>query len=549
MTLCNRRRFQPACFAAVLFCLGFVAQAAAADETATENRRRQQFQQKRQAALDALTSDLQAVQKWCLDKSLPEEAQHVGQLALKLRSATPAPPPRMAQPPVSERLPLVQQQWRLQVRHHRTERGRELYTLARSALRAGFPSLAFDMITDVLNADPDHKYARSIIGHQLFNDTARRDDADYAGEWVSPFEASMRSGIRPHVRHPEFGWIPATHVIRYEEGMRPWKGDWISVEKEAELRRSFRNAWEIPSEHFLVKTNLSLEAGVQLSDNLETFYGWLQQNLAAFFDTPEAMQDRFENASRRRRGSSTMRPMEVHFYATKAEYNRRVQGKIPPNVETNGLYWQPDRTSYFFNDPDKTDWSTLYHEATHQILDVATSDAREKAARARALKLRQRRAETWDLCGNSNFWLIEGLACYFESFEINNGVVSVGRPDYIRFDTARQRMLYPDVFFYVPQQQFMALGKDAFQQSSNVSQLYTQASGTAHFLLHYDDGRYRDAFVKLLSAVYRPDLRRILEEPSFDRISGVSFDQLDREYRLHMQQLDDELSRAAVDSW
>jgi hypothetical protein len=91
----------------------------------------------------------------------------------------------------------------------------------------------------------------------------------------------------------------------------------------------------------------------------------------------------------------------------------------------------------------------------------------------------------------------------------------------------------------------MALGKDEFQHHANVSQLYTQASGTVHFLLHFDGGRYRDDFVSLLSAVYRPNLKRIMEEPSFEQISGVAFDQLDREYRLHMQQLEQQLLNAA----
>jgi hypothetical protein len=513
-----------------------------ADESATQSRRRQQFTDRHADIKLGLRADLEAVRIWCHGKRLDAEASQVAELTETLCSEHETALPRMARLPVSPQLPLEQQQWRLQVQHHRTDRGKQLYSLARSALRAGFPSLAFDMISDVVRTDPDHKFARGVLGQQLFRDASRRTDPTYAGEWVSPFEATMRSGSKPHVRHPDFGWIPASHVVRYEEGLRPWKGEWVSAEKEGELRRSFRNAWEIPSEHFLVKTNLSLEAGVELSNNLEIFHDWLQQNLAAFFDTPESMQDRFEDASRRRRGTNTHRPMEVHFYATKAEYDRRVKGKIPPNVETNGLYWQPDRTSYFFNDPDKSDWSTLYHEATHQILDVATSDDRNKAARVRALKLRQRKKTPWDLCGNSNFWMIEGLACYFESFEIRDGTVSVGRPDYTRFDTARKRLLVPGLFFYVPQQQFMALGKDAFQRHGNVSQLYTQASGTVHFLLHYQDGRYRDDFVTLLSTAYRPDLKHILQEPSFDRISGVPFDQLDREYRDHMQILDDQLA-------
>ena len=353
----------------------------------------------------------------------------------------------------------------MQLRHHREERAKELYTLARATLNAGFPSLAFMMIGDVIRIDPDHKYARSILGTQLFTDPVRKDDPEYAGEWVSAFEKQMRSGSRPHIYHTEYGWIPAGNVARYDEGLRPWKSNWISAEKEAELRRDFRNAWEIHSENFLVRTNVSLEVGVQLSQRLEVFNDWLQRNFAAFFDTPKTLQDRFEEASSRSSGRK-QNQMEVHYFATREEYQKRVEGKVPPNLETNGLYWEDDKTSYFFDNPEKSGFSTLYHEATHQILDLTTRDARNIAAKTRALKLRQRPVPRWKLGENSNFWILEGIACYFESFDIENGNVSVGRPDYVRFDIARQRIVDPKFYFYLPARQLSALGQDEFQAPS-----------------------------------------------------------------------------------
>lgn len=515
---------------------------AAAQSDVTRERRYRQFQEKRQEILQSLQSDLQSVQAWCTERNLPQAIDEIGQLSLQLL----APPaekelPRMAQPPVSTRLPLDEQQWRLQLLHHRTERAKEMYSMARAALRAGFPSLAFTMIGDVVRLDPDHKYARSVLGFQLFSDPARADDKTYAGEWVTAFEAQMRRGNPPQLYDRRFGWIPVASLTRYEQGLRPWRGEWISEVKEAELRRDFRNAWEVRSEHFLVKTNVSLQAGVELSEKLEIFYSWLQQHLAAFFDTPEAMQERFEEAAARRGSRRTPPPLQVHYYATREEYDRRVQDKVPATIVTNGLYWQPDRTCYFFAKEDPDDLSTLFHEATHQILDTATIEARNLAERVRARRLKQRNASEWVLCENSNFWMIEGLACYFESFEIVDGQVRVGRPDFVRFDTARQRLLDPDVFFYLPFRQFFSLGKDLFQRHPNVSQFYTQASGTVHFMMHYEDGMYRDDFVRLLAAAYRPDPERVLEEPAFDKIAGVSFEDLDRQYRIHMQNLETQI--------
>lgn len=328
-------------------------------------------------------------------------------------------------------------------------------------------------------------------------------------------------------------------VSRYEQGLRPWKGDWISAEREAEFRRDFRNAWEIPSEHFLVKTNVSLEAGLELSAKLETFHSWLQQNFAAFFDTPQALQERFEKALRT--SGRRSKPLEVHYYASREEYQKRVQGKVPPGLETNGLYWQPERTCYFYLKPQGPDFSTLFHEATHQILDVHTADARRVAARTLALK-RRRQPQDWIICERANFWLIEGIACYFESFVIDDaGNISVGDPACVRFDTARQRMLDPAYHFYLPAREFFGLGRDKFQSHPQISPLYTQSSGFAHFLMHYQDGLYRDDLIELLAGIYRPDAENPETDPDFSDIAEVGWLELDRQYREHMRDLDDQL--------
>ena len=510
---------------------------AAADDESTRDRRHRQLLEKRQSILDSLQRDLDSVRSWCTERELPDAVEKVSALAQQILSPdVDSSLPKYVAPPVSKSLPIEEQQWQLQLRHHREERAKELYTLARSTLRAGFPSLAFMMIGDVIRIDPDHQFARSILGTEMFTDPTRKDDAAYAGEWVSLFEKKMRSGSRPQVYHAKYGWIPAANVARYDEGLRPWKSDWVSAEKEGELRRDFRNAWEVRSEHFLVKTNVSLEVGVQLSQRLEIFNDWLQQNFAAFFDTPQTLQDRFEAASSRSSARKS-NPMEVHYYATRDEYQERIQGKVRPNLETNGLYWEDDRTSYFFANPDKIGFSTLYHEATHQILDLATREARNTAAKARGLKLRQRPAPRWQLGEKSNFWILEGIACYFESFDVENGHLSIGRPDSERFDIARQRIVEPMFYYYLPLQQLSGMGQEEFQHHPQIAQLYTQGAGFAHFLMHYEDGLYRDDLITLLSQIYRPDPGKVLEEPSLSDITGVSFELLDRQYHTHMQNL------------
>ncbi|MEQ9409388.1 MAG: hypothetical protein RIK87_16750 [Fuerstiella sp.] len=499
-------------------------------------RRRDLYQTRRQEILLNLRHEISALSTYCHENGMGQAALDLTALSLDLTQPTADyQPPRLVQLPLSQRVAEDENHWRRQLKRLREDRAKELYILARQALRADLPSLAYSIIGDVLRLDPDHSHSRSVRGEQLFFDRLREDDPAYAGEWVSPFEARRRSGSNPETNHPVYGWIPVSHVARYDEGLRPWRGNWVSVQKEAALRQDFRNAWEISSEHFLVKTNTSLEEGVVISRKLETFHAWLKSNFAAFFDTPQALEERFELAQTRRRSTRSANPMEIHYYATRDEYNRRLKGKIPPDRVTNGLYWEPDRTCYFFRNPEDPDHRTVFHEATHQILDLATLDDRLAASRKRRLVLRQPRPVPWRLCENSNFWIIEGLASYFESFEVHDGRASVGRPDYIRFVGARQRYLQDN--FYVPLQIFCSLGHDDFMGHPNFAQFYTQSSGVAHFLLHYENGMYRDDLVRLLSAVYRPDLRDVTKEPSLEEICGVKFATLDQQYREHLENL------------
>lgn len=74
-----------------------------------------------------------------------------------------------------------------------------------------------------------------------------------------------------------------------------------------------------------------------------------------------------------------------------------------------------------------------------------------------------------------------------------------------------------------------AAGQQEFQDHPQISQLYTQSAGFAHFLMHYEEGLYRDDLTTLLSAIYRPD-DYALNEPSLPEIAGVSYDELDRQY-------------------
>ena len=413
---------------------------------------------------------------------------------------------RQMQPPISVDLPSAEREWRVWLKKRREDLATELYALSRQAVQRSLPGFAWELIHEVVWFDPDHTNARHLLGHQQFDE-----------EWVTPFEAQMRRSNPPREWDERFGWLPTTHKERYEAGQRMFNSRWLPADVEAERRHDFRYAWEIETDHFLVKTNVSHERGVELAVLLEGFHDWFKRTYPEFFTTPQQLNDALKRGAGRR-GPVRRKPFVVHFYRTKEDYVVRLIKKNPGIEITNGIYMPDERISHFFYDPDVNTESSLYHEATHQILHELQAVPRIIGEEA-------------------NFWVIEGLACYMESFQQDAGKVVIGTPTNPRFYWARHRLL--DENFYEPLAQLSQLGRERFQIPSLIRERYSQSSGLTHFFLHYNNGIYRDAYIDYISAIYGPPPRRGTI-PGLDELTGVAYSDLDQQYRGYITELDTE---------
>ncbi len=411
---------------------------------------------------------------------------------------------RQVQPPIPANLPAIQRDWRVRLRKQREDVASDLYLLSRRAVRSKTPALAWQLIHDVLWFDPDHRLARHLLGYQLFEN-----------EWVTPFEAKMRRSNPPHVWHDRFGWLPASHVERYENGQRQFNSRWLAADVEAERRRNFRFAWEIETDHFLVKTNVSHERGVELAVMLEGFHDWFKRSFPELFTSPEQLTEMLVRGAGRR-GPVRRPPFKVHFYRTKDEYVARLIKKNPQIENTNGIYMPDERIAHFYFDPDTDTESSLYHEATHQILFELQASPHQVGDAA-------------------HFWVIEGFACYMESFRQKDGTTVVGTPSNPRFYWAKRRWV--EEGFYAPLEQLTRFGRARFQSSAKLRELYSQSSGLTHFFLHHENGIYRDALVQFIADIYGPQSRHGIT-PGLDQYTGVAFPDLDLQYRNYISELD-----------
>jgi hypothetical protein len=419
--------------------------------------------------------------------------------------------PDQVQPPLPANLPALELQWRTELERLRRNYALQLYLLSRRSLHANSPGLAYDLIHELVIHDPDHEKARELLGYVRFND-----------EWVSPFAKKMQ--LAGNEWHPQFGWLPKKHLPRYIDGERFVDGKWMSAEKEAAIRQDFHHAWTVKTDHYEIKTNVSLEQGVALGQALEQFHEFFHQTFAGFFNEPEQLRKIFDGTART--VNRTAQQYRVHFYRTRKEYVSRLKPVFPAIEATNGIYLTGDRTAHFYADEKYNAEDTLFHEATHQLFYESHLQHREIAEGA-------------------HFWIVEGIACYFESFRHGPEGFSIGDPGHIRFVGARRNFL--DLAYYIPLAEFEELGKNEFQGASTeaLPKNYTQAAGLAHFFMQYNHGIYRDAVVTHLSQIYSGDARKRQFTQGLSELTGVSREELDRQYGEWLKELQAQEAAAA----
>jgi hypothetical protein len=440
---------------------------------------------------------LEQLAQWCDGRGLKEQAQKTRKW---LRPREPVKfyvavlPDKVGRPALPEGASDDVAKWDADLAKLQSQYAAACYELSRRAVRSGRPSLAFDLILAAIHEDPDHEAARRLLGYQQFR-----------GQWCTQDQVNrLRNG---QVWHERFGWISKSYVSRYENGQRYANGRWISAEEDARLHRDIRNGWEVQTEHYTIRTDHSLEAGVELGTKLERLYGVWKQLFLRYYLSDAQVATMFEGRSRARRGEPPRH--QVAYFRDRDDYNQNLRTAIP-NIEISiGLYLDSTRRAYFFAGKDADD-RTLYHEATHQLFHESRPVAPDVARAA-------------------NFWVVEGIAMYMESLHEEDGFHVLGGWNDLRLHAAQYRLLHDK--FYVPLSEFTAYGMEQLQSDRRIATLYSQAAGLTHFLIYYDNGRYRDALVQYLSLIYSSQA----DANTLAKLTGASYSELDKQYRQFLE--------------
>ena len=357
---------------------------------------------------------------------------------------------------------------------------------------------AIRLVFLALRDDPDLERARAAAGW------VRRGD-----RWEWP-EAARRLD-RGEAYDPTFGWMAKGTLARHREGERSLRGRWIQAADDDATLREVKHGRQFDADHWEIVSTAPPAATGELARSLEaTRLVWLQV-FGAFAAEPADLEKRLAGRGR----VTPQTPHSAILCGSREQYIDELHTLEPRIAITDGLYWQPTASLWFFADPAAPPDATVRHEGFHQLFAESRPDfLRLKAEPGR----------------RSGFWAVEAAAIYAESIATTDFGWTIGGRDAGRGPAARK--LLAEGRNPLPLAELAALGREAFQAHDRIADLYDQCGGLADFFMNARGGRYREAFVEYLSRVYSGTV----DPDTLPRLCRRSFAELDAEYRESMQE-------------
>lgn len=307
--------------------------------------------------------------------------------------------------------------------------------------------------------------------------------------------------------HPE-----ARRALGYMRVDGAWRR--AAPEPRSTKQRRPNETWQARGEHFTLTSSLDPDTAQQVLDRLELlFQAWRQLFADFFMDQTEARA----LLAGERNPRAWRRPMNVVVHAARADYVAELRSRQPRIAETIGIYFDTARESHFFQPGPGDDpallLATMHHEGAHQLFQECRPTARS-------------------IGRQGNFWITEGVACYFESLRASGeGTLTIGGPAGGRLPAARRRALEDG--YYVPLGELAAMGKEALQRRDDLAPLYSQIAGLTAYLIEAEGGVLREPLVRHLSAVYRGEG----DPDHLPRLLGRPVGEIDSAYRRWLKSL------------
>ena len=404
----------------------------------------------------------------------------------------------------------------------RDQTAKKLLELAKKSVIPGVDRFSFadHCLREILRRDPNHPEARRLLGY-----------VSNQGGWATPFALEqLKAGMK---RHPLYGWVPASWFEELDRGNLPGTvinrevpEQWLPAAKANELRSDIlARPWMITTPHFKIRTNVPLAEAITFERRLEAFHGMFFSLLGDVIGRERLpLAQRFSNT--KPASSAVPRRYEVWFFADRTGYINYFKRTFQKDEQISLGYFMPpsearmfktNSRSYFFQDPNAAidTESTLFHEVSHQLLFETAGASRFER-------------------NPGNHWVWEGLGSYFETVRVDSETleISVGEPSGPRMAQARLRLV--DRGERIPLQDFVAMDRARFEATPGIYLNYAQAMALTLFLMHSEQGKYRDGFQNYVRSAYDG---RLKGAHSLEQYLLTTFEELDTEFARFLKTL------------
>ena len=200
----------------------------------------------------------------------------------------------------------------------------------------------------------------------------------------------------------------------------------------------------------------------------------------------------------------------IILYRDKQEYTVNLQRLDPFIDQTNGFYFAPRKTAYFFSPEAKV----LFHEGTHQIFEEHFFPEKMPVFR-------------------NNFWVVEGIALFMETLQIEEKSYKVGNFLADRLYAAKVYQFQQN--YNLPIQKLTALSAAEIKSQVDIIKIYSQSATLVHWLMFAEKGRYRKSLFELLRRTYLDSAK----PETLSELIGLPYEGLDRKYVEFLQSIPD----------
>ena len=336
--------------------------------------------------------------------------------------------------------------------------------------------------------------------------TARRTTGAPAGQQLVPWDVPGWQGYLDAFK--ELQRDPQNRALRMYFGLPLSGRDNVIVKfsggRSAPRWLGWRNGSYTQAEtaHFKIYSHADAATTRKVAADLErTYWIWTQ----VFFPLWEGRQQvsvHFKNvnpadfasgdgmkvsehlAARRARVSSRTK-LRVVLLQDAADYVKTLGDSIPGIERSTGFYSDQNRTSFFYPTETIDGQATRRHELVHQLFREAT-----------------RSELTIDSPGqSSDFWIIEGIAGWFESLHIDSGVATIGGWDSPRLQFARHRIFGRQQI--VPLSELRPDNMQRAQQRGDLAAFYAYAIAYTHLMMDGHSVTDRRWIYQLLTKQYK----------------------------------------------